>query len=849
MSMIGYKMLYTDLRSIWFHYPYELDKIHVQQGLPIVYTNGFHFYDTAAAIPGMDDYLKSAGGFVLAKVEALGDIVSEVRKIPPSNDEYRVYCTNKIRIVGVQSSDMSTEMYSYYEADLLNKKFMVADYVQEIKRNVSMFYPSFADHFFVRPEDSAFDDESYARKATYPNVLYMNASELIEGPDGKDNPIRTLTIGHPDTLTEEQKEEEIEIGGILLPNWNDPPIPPEPPVIIPDVLTITNSDGEQVIGETLESGIRRFTISESGEYTVFGGTSSEYAQWAQIYVTASTSTLTIRQLFIDNKTANLGEFGVIEYADTAISGSVIVGGQTSIRLPRGNNVFAIGSYSNTNLLISGYTGVIQVRDTNKCGYGIYTNGTITVNSTVAFDINTENSCIYGSSIACNTSTTYLLRSRNIGIEVKNGKLTVDSGAVIQILEANVAGIYVPTSFTMYGGTITITGIYGDGIRAEKAYVYDGKINISTAYQYAAKNLYIDDGSGKYNTRVEVDNTVTESIRVNPGSHVPIYIGTREYQYIYESVEPGTGHIANTLYTQSGSGELKITGGKITLDTSATGISYVIHNTRIIYGAPSDALVLNGSGEITGGTLSITSSLAAIHNFGSLTLSKKANVTTYFANNAIKGKATTIGTPSTGFTPFFAAATYEDCIRTCNESDYYIFTDESRSTYIKTTTISSSGAFFAVREALFTANLFLGTREVTVTGGGTVHVERTGEGSVINATGSIYFYTGLSYLYGTLITPTIKYTGKLVLGKGSTLMLFGTAIERPNTKNQPYIWLPINTPDGAAIIIKDSNDNAIASTIPPVPSSYLLVTAPSMENTKRYSIYQEEELLDSVGAIL
>ena len=118
------------------------------------------------------------------------------------------------------------------------------------------------------------------------------------------------------------------------------------------------------------------------------------------------------------------------------------------------------------------------------------------------------------------------------------------------------------------GNINITDCKGDGIQAENIDISGGEIYISTYYENAATGFYTSGSyssgsSTAYNYLWESGNYKYERVNLDLGSHKGIKAGTKAKTIKFKD---GTDDIS-----VESSGSLKITGGTIVIDTTASGL--------------------------------------------------------------------------------------------------------------------------------------------------------------------------------------------------------------------------------------------------------------------------------------
>ena len=208
-----------------------------------------------------------------------------------------------------------------------------------------------------------------------------------------------------------------------------------------------------------------------------------------------------------------------------------------------------------------------------------------------------------------------------GIKSK-GDLTITSGTY----SITTAGDGINASdgtVSITGGTFSITS-YSDGIQGEVVNITGSpKIDITTKYKYSSTNFYDSSrGEGNYNTLTENEqtSTKTEVFYVDTGSHKGIKGGTKEETINYKD---GTASASTTA-----SGGINISGGTITIDTTATGTK----SENSIIGDPEDGIHSNNTLSISGGNITVSSADDGITAANDLTISgssTKVNIKTSY----------------------------------------------------------------------------------------------------------------------------------------------------------------------------------------------------------------------------
>ncbi len=267
------------------------------------------------------------------------------------------------------------------------------------------------------------------------------------------------------------------------------------------------------------------------------------------------------------------------------------------------------------------------------------------------------------------------------------------------------------------GTITITECGGDGIQAENVEISGGILNIDTWYQNAATGYYsgsaYSDGS---DTSVNYlwesgDSIKYERVNVDTGSHKGIKAGSKAKTI---SFADGSGDI-----TEEASGSLKISGGRITIDTTKSGLKanslstggYTAAKTgTYIIGAPDDAISCNNDMEISGGIIDISSSDDGISAMGELDISGNAGITINTSYEGIEAQTVIIGKDDASDDPVITINSADDGINTSGKTLTYTYDSyegyeaDDEINYTKKSVSSSSGNDVTVNSGTVTVNI-------------------------------------------------------------------------------------------------------------------------------------------------
>ena len=408
------------------------------------------------------------------------------------------------------------------------------------------------------------------------------------------------------------------------------------------------------------------------------------------------------------------------------------------------------------------------------------------------DITTSHSVtITGGDITITKSGGYGIRSAVVTISGADTNLTIQNTAEDGI-RAKAAGTLSGNTLTtnndgtgvvnISNGTIKVDECNGDGIQAEYLNISGGDLDIKTVYAYAGTNFYENNNvsGSSYNSSRSSGSNTTETINYDTGSHKGLKVGTKAKTFSYSSVEDGSDYTAGTTYTQTASGKLTITGGTISIDTTATGIKYNKGNDdKVIIGSPDDGISVNNQAEISGGKITILASDDGISSIDKITITKDALIDIQTAYEGIEGKTIVIGTSgdSSITSPSVSVYTNDDGINASSKTLKYVYTDEDETSYTKTKTSVSGASTTTVYSGY--VYVMVGddtTHSVSLksTNGDTYSTTYSSMGDGIDCNGSMYAYGGKTVVYGMSSgsESPIDMDTNFVCESGATMLLVG-----------------------------------------------------------------------------
>lgn len=613
--------------------------------------------------------------------------------------------------------------------------------------------------------------------------------------------------------------------------------------IEPGGILKQNTESESAVKyDAGEDGLAVVTVSEPGIYLIKGGSEQEPLKGVTVQVKKNTGEV---NLILDSLSIDNSSFGQENGQDSpvfAIEGgeelanqvtvflkgtSVLKGngsvstktkdGKESISLPgavieaKGNDT--VLTFANFSTDESGKLTVIDSMEAKSTNYGsedpsdgISCKGSLVLQSG-SLDITANGDCMKATGsdgtggVSVLGGSAVLKSYLGNGIKSKNGTVSI-YGGIVKTNYTKEDGINAKNySVTILGGKTEIADCYGDGIQANDVLIAGDttQLDITTKYENAGTNFYDSSlGTGNYNTLTEKNSTKTEVVNVDTGSHKGIKAGTKASSYSYQTVSEGSTDTegnaleAGKIYTDAASGSLVIAGGKITIDTTGTGVKYNGPGQYII-GAPDDAIHSNHSCVICGGNLTLASSDDAITCANNLTVTGEGKIDITTCYEGIEAGEITIGKEGGSEGPDIRIYSNDDGINAARkESTTYVYTDDKEKQYTKTTVAASDNQLkiYSGYVNVMIADDKEHTVILPVEGAEDVTVTYSADGDGIDCNGSFYAYGGTIVVSGPSSNgnSAIDTDNDYYIGKGVTLLAVGSngMIQNPTKADQSFV---------------------------------------------------------------
>lgn len=847
LAMIGYKMLYRDLKSIWFHYQYEKGTIHEEIGHPVVQRHGFHFYEKIEDVPDMDKFFTTMG-YVLVKVEALGEIVSKSQAQPPDYEPKMLYCTNKIRVLKVESRNAVTQLIDFTFDTMYPLRFVVSDYLQMSRAWFEDEYSRLPQYYLHDGDENAWDEQDKEKKADYPSIFSLDANVILEGPDTTARgDMYVLSVGHPDALTASQKGESFIINGTLITGGYDPGHEDDltedewlsiamsvyqyiedtyvPIITVDGPLYITTSTGIQIGAIVRDEGVYEYVLDDPNIYYVSNNT-----EWTEGYngviITASAEgdiVMRFNALTINNSATDIPFINITNNVNKATIRSL-----ATLNITSGNALPAIVSGAKTTIIDG--NGSLVITSLGKADAGIHAVHDLSLTNLGGINISKVTTGILGRNITIAEGVVITMASMLDYAMYASKDLTISTGTSIKINKTGSDALHANDTITINGGITNIAMCYGDGIRGENVIVNDGNIVVYTSYDESGVD-YFDSkrGEGKYNIMNVTDTSIAIKVYVPMDGHNGIHAGTEGAEH---AVPGGMAKVVKP------SGSLEINGGTITVNTTETGLTYDKDNTKYtIIGMPGDAILAENTMRVSGGKLTLSASTNAITVRKMFQLTGKPEITVLQAYRGIEAGVFATGAYGSTYGPMIDITTFSDSIRCVNKVIRYVLprpTDEDQDVYTKTVTFNSEGTTCTLYSGTIELLSFDGTKRIYLnTARGSISIDVSGHGNGIRCVGNLYVYGATTKIFTSdaMDVDPISFTGQFITGQDAILLASGrqSHLMKPTTSRVPFVQF-------SEIVIDKSYTIAVS----PTDTLDELISA-VLRRSSRYVIFISKDL--------
>ena len=665
--------------------------------------------------------------------------------------------------------------------------------------------------------------------------------------------------------------------------------------------TANVSDGADGISTAVDSetGVTTVSVTKAGIYTLSGNATNTKVE---VKKGLDETTIILDSLTIDNKTLSTKEnadnpflaIGKDTNVNLVLSGTSTINGSNSyvtepaaIISQKGDEpTFTISQTDSKD-------GVLNIVDNMDSSTdfgdvdpadGIATKGELIVKSG-SINVTVNGDCLKGTGSSGNGGVTinggvFALKSnQSSAIKSKNGNITINDGKININYSGGDAIKASNYNVTINSGETNIDKCYGDGISGEWVIVNGGNVDIKTYFENAGLNYYnsslASSSLGTYNklSASESGNskTKTETVNVDTGGHKGIKGGTKAESYKYTTVADGSSNTAGTTYTNEASGGVKITGGKISVDTTNTGIKYnggggfgggsssgntaTAADGQIIIGSPDDAIVSRNTMDITGGNITVKASDDGVCAAGDLTISNGAVLKVETAYEGIEADNVIIGTSgSTSTAPYVSVCTNDDGINSAAKtSTSYVYADESEEKYTKTTVSTMTGHDMTVYSGTVvvmiddanshTISLPVKNGYGVVSDNSTQTFTYKSNGDGIDCNGSFYAKGGTTIVWGANSNDNSPIdTGdsncKYEIASGATVIATaasGSMKNNPTTMGQAGVVYSSSVASGKSFAILDASSNLKMAAQAPKAFTYLFYSGPGLSSGSSYTL--------------
>ena len=646
-----------------------------------------------------------------------------------------------------------------------------------------------------------------------------------------------------------------------------------------------------------ETGVTTVSVSAAGVYTLSGSATNTRVEVAK--------GLDATYIILDGLTVDNTGLASAENADNAFiaiakntNASIVLSGTNTIK---GSSTYAsepaaiISQKGDAPTLTISQTdskdGVLNIVDNMDSDTdfgdvdpadGIATKGELIIKSG-AINVTTNGDCLKGTGsdgtggVTIDGGVVTLKSNQSSGIKSKNGNITINDGKINITYSGGDAIKATNYNVNINSGETTIDNCYGDGVCGEWVIIKGGNLGIKTYFENAGLNYYNSAlGSstlGAYNklSASESGNakTKTETVNVDTGGHKGIKAGTKAESYSYKTVAEGSSNTANTTYTTEASGGVIISGGKISVDTTNTGIKYngsgqgsssgnkaTAADGQVIIGSPDDAIVSRNDLEITGGNITVNSSDDGVCAAGDLTITNGAVLQVETAYEGIEADNIIVGTNGSSSTaPYVSVCTNDDGINSAAKtSTTYVYTDETEEQYTKTTVSSMTGHDVTVYSGTVIVMINdVASHSITLpvkTGYGIVSDNSkqtftyTSNGDGIDCNGSFYAKGGTTIVWGanandnSPIDTADGNSGAYQIASGATVIATassGSMKNNPTSMGQAGVVYSSSVSSGKSFAVLDGSNNLKMAAKAPKAFTYLFYSGSGLTSGTSYTL--------------
>ncbi len=664
--------------------------------------------------------------------------------------------------------------------------------------------------------------------------------------------------------------------------------------------SVSNGADGISVSKNSETGVTTVSITKAGVYTLSGSATNTRVD---VKKAIEDTTIVFDNLTVNNKTMAASENADNPFLaigkDTNVA--IVLSGTNTIN---GSNAYVsapaaiISQKGDVPTLTISQTdnkdGVLNIVDNMDSSTdfgeedpadGIATKGTLTIKSG-SINVTVNGDCLKGTGsdgtggVTIDGGVFNLKSNQSSAIKSKNGNITINDGKININYTGDDAIKASNYNVTINSGETTVDNCYGDGVSGEWVIITGGNLDIKTYFENAGLNYYnsalASSSLGAYNklSVSESGNSKTkkETVNVDTGGHKGIKAGTKAESYKYTTVADGSENVAGTTYTAEASGGIKISGGKISVDTTNTGIKYngssgfgggssgggntaTAADGQVIIGSPDDAIVSRNDLDITGGNITVNASDDGICADGDLTIKNGAVLQVETAYEGIEADNIIVGTSgSTSTAPYVSVCTNDDGINSAAKtSTSYVYADESEESYTKTTVSNMTGHDYTVYSGTvvvmiddasshsITLPVKSGYGVVSDNSKQTFTYKSNGDG--IDCNGSFYAKGGTTIVWGANSNDNSPIdTGdsncKYEIASGATVIATassGSMKNNPTTMGQAGVAYTSSISSGKSFAILDGNSNLKMAAKAPKAFTYLFYSGAGLSSGTSYSL--------------
>lgn len=403
-----------------------------------------------------------------------------------------------------------------------------------------------------------------------------------------------------------------------------------------------------------------------------------------------------------------------------------------------------------------------------------------------------------------------------------------------------------------GGTLTVTGNYGDAIKSKDGFtVLNGTLEINSADDGITGKDFVVISGGKIVINAEGDGIKSTHDSDEKRGYVTINDGEITINSANDGIQAETVLTVNdgVINIKSGgdAADAEISTSRDFLDfdnrgerpngmggNPPDGFNPTTQTTTTESSDSTKGLKAGKSVEIAGGEITVTAADDSVHSNGSVTVTDGTLLLSSCDDGIHADETLTISGGKITVTKSYEAIEGKNIEITGGEIDVKATDDGLNAAG------GDNGSFFG-----FNAD----SDEYYISiSGGNITVNAGGDG--IDSNGTIALSGGYVVVYGPVDNGNgaIDYEKSFAVSGGEMIALGSSGMaQAPGTLSQPCLSIYADVSADSKIEVRDSSGNVVMSTTTPKKCSSLIFTSDKFTSGESYSIYANETLLSTVTA--